>query len=110
MAKKKSPPNKKENDFSFESSFEELQEIVDQLEGGNMTLTESLKSYELGIQRLKQCYQALNDAELKIKQLVQLDSDGNLITSQFEVESAKKPGRKSGNRKSTESESNDELF
>ena len=49
-----------------------------------MSLSESLQNYENGIKRLKECYAALNDAEQKIRQLAEIDEDGNLLTSQFE--------------------------
>ena len=89
MAKKKKTEEKK---ISFEASFDELQNIVDGLEDGNMTLDDSLKSYELGIKRLQECYQALNQAELKIRQLAKIDENGNLVTNQFEVSGNEEPG------------------
>ncbi len=107
MAKKKK--NAKETELTFESSFDELQEIVEKLENGNMSLGDSLKNYEIGMLRLQQCYDALNQAELKIRQMVKLDSDGNLVTGQFGLDDENgEPGRKST---SAESDSiSEELF
>ena len=87
MAKKKT-----ETEFSFEQSFDELQQIVAGLEDGNLSLSESLKNYETGIKRLKECYTALNQAEQKIRELAEIDDDGNLVTKQFE--STAKAGKK----------------
>ena len=106
MAKKKKP--KDETPIAFESSFEELQQIVNQLENGQLSLGDSLASYETGIKRLRECYQALDQAEQKIKMLVDLDEDGNLITTDFKSDTASAAKRKAGKSKSggSKSESN----
>ena len=98
MAKKKKPTS--ETPIAFESSFEELQQIVNQLENGQLSLGDSLASYETGIKRLRECYQALDQAEQKIKQLVDLDEDGNLITTDFKSDTASAAKRKSAKSKS----------
>lgn len=84
MAKKKasspktaSPKLKKPVDF--ESSLAEVEQIVRQLETGELNLTESLGQYELGIKRLKQCHQVLEAAEQRVSQLAGFDADGNPI-------------------------------
>jgi exodeoxyribonuclease VII small subunit len=108
MAKKKT-----ESEFSFEASFEELQEIVTNLEEGNLTLSDSLKNYETGIKRLKECYAALNSAEQKIRQLAEIDEDGNLVTTQFSTDSAtekKKSGGKNSKKSAKKPPTEDELF
>ncbi|GGI85304.1 exodeoxyribonuclease VII small subunit [Legionella impletisoli] len=53
----------------FEKSLSELQKIVAQLEKGDLTLEESLKQFEKGINLAKKCEDALNQAELKIEAL-----------------------------------------
>lgn len=83
MAKKR--PDPQDQPQSFEDSFDELQKIVARLEDGNLSLSESLKNYELGIQRLRECFRALKDAEQQVRLLVKLDGNGNLITEQFEM-------------------------
>ena len=114
MAKKKT---ESENQISFEESFGQLQEIVANLEDGNLSLSESLQNYETGIKRLKECYSALNEAEQKIRQLAEIDEDGNLVTNQFDPDSSnkKKDSKRTGtgnkskkpSKKSTDA---DELF
>ncbi len=84
MAKKKK--QEPDNLFEFEKSFDELQQIVHQLEEGQLTLGQSLAQYELGIKRLRECYLALDQAEQRIKLLVNLDENGNLITTDFKSE------------------------
>lgn len=60
----------------FESSLERLEQIVLQLEQGDMGLSDSLVQYEEGISCLRQCQQALSEAEIKIEQLFRIDEDG----------------------------------
>ncbi len=82
MAKKKAKTKKQKPDF--EESLLELQQIVQQLEEGNLSLSASLEKYEAGISNLKQCYGLLNDAQKKIEVLVDLDENGNLQTAPFD--------------------------
>ena len=51
----------------FESSLKELEKIVRELESGEVTLDESLKKFEKGIELYKQCRHTLEGAEKKIK-------------------------------------------
>ena len=86
MAKKKTARKSKSDpsDAPFEQSFQQLQEIVAQLEQGHLTLGDSLKKYEQGIQHLRNCYSALDQAERKIQLLVDLDDQGRMITRSFD--------------------------
>ena len=92
MAKKKrvakSKPSKKNDDeqIDFEDALEQVEEIVHQLESGEMGLTESLAQYEIGIKRLKQCHAMLQKAERKVTLLSGVDADGNSRTEPFDVE------------------------
>jgi exodeoxyribonuclease VII small subunit len=54
---------------SFEESLKRLQEISELLEGSDVPLEDSIKLYEEGIKLSKECYSALENAELKIEQL-----------------------------------------
>lgn len=56
---------KKEN--TYESMIDELNEIVKQLELGDLTLEESMKAYEQGIKIANKLYKKLNTLEGKIK-------------------------------------------
>ena len=51
----------------FESSLEELEHLVEQMEAGDITLEESLKHFERGISLTRQCQQALKQAEQKVR-------------------------------------------
>ena len=87
MAKKKSVRKTKvpPAEIPFEQSFQQLQEIVVQLEQGHLTLDDSLKKYEQGIQHLRNCYAALDQAERKIELLVELDDQGRMVTRDFDA-------------------------
>ena len=76
----------KDNDpVSFEQALAEVEQIVRKLESGDTDLTESMSVYELGIKRLKQCYQFLEQAERHVTLLSGFDSEGNPITTEFET-------------------------
>lgn len=55
--------------IQFEKSMAELQEIVMQLEKGELPLEDSLKQFEQGITIARQCQTILNQAEQKIELL-----------------------------------------
>ena len=53
----------------FEQSISELEEIVKQLEKGELSLDDSLKQFEKGIHLARCCQEVLNQAEQKIELL-----------------------------------------
>lgn len=55
---------------SFESLLKELEQVVKDLEQKEITLDESVKKYQRGIELSKQCYQMLEEAEkLVVKEI-----------------------------------------
>ncbi len=52
---------------NYESMVSELNEIVKQLENGDLTLEESIKSYENGVKIVNKLYNKLSTLEGKIK-------------------------------------------
>jgi exodeoxyribonuclease VII small subunit len=60
---------KAEESESFEALYKRLEESVAKLEGGNLSLEESLSLYEEGMTLAKQCQQMLQDAELRVTRL-----------------------------------------
>lgn len=52
--------------FSFEQALKRLEEIVEILEAGNISLEESIKIYQEGITLSKQCSGMLEEAEGKV--------------------------------------------
>lgn len=61
--------------FSFEKAMERLEQIVDNLESGELGLEESIKVFEEGVQLSKTCYKKLSEAQLKVKKLIKGDGD-----------------------------------
>lgn len=62
----------------FEKSLTELEDIVQQLEAGDLSLEEALKRYEQGIALVRQCQVTLEQAEHRIQALqTQTELDAN---------------------------------
>ncbi len=53
----------------FEKSLDELESLVTRMEQGEMSLDDSLKSFERGIALYRSCQTTLEQAELKVRQL-----------------------------------------
>ena len=63
---------------SFEAALKQLEEIVQRLEKGELSLEESLKLYEEGIQLSRLCHGKLEEAEGKIEMLLK-DARGDVV-------------------------------
>jgi exodeoxyribonuclease VII small subunit len=75
---RKEPGGKK-----FESALEDLEQVVEQLESGELSLEESLAAFERGVGLVRFCNQRLNEVEKKIELLVK-DKEGKLQLKAFE--------------------------
>jgi exodeoxyribonuclease VII small subunit len=64
--------------LSFEEAFDELEAVVQQLEGGNLPLEEAITLYERGMGLARRCGQALDAAELRVQQLAVVDGQHQL--------------------------------
>ena len=73
MAAKKSYP--------FEQSLEKLEKLVERMEEGDLSLEDSLKSFEEGIKLTRECQQALASAEQRVKLLI--EENGQIETADF---------------------------
>ena len=60
---------------AFEESLEQLEQIVERLESGDLPLEESLKLFEQGIQLTRSCQTSLKQAEEKINVLTKQNND-----------------------------------
>lgn len=86
----------------FEESLQELQRIVQQLEGGSLTLEDSLAGFERGIGLLRTCYRQLEVAEQKIELLTGFSADQQPITIPFDATSTLEAREQTaGRRRST---------
>lgn len=68
----------------FERSLAELEAIVDKLEAGDLSLDESLKQFERGVQLTRVCQTALKQAEHKVEILMRKSGTGEFGTVPFE--------------------------
>ncbi len=69
----------------FESNLKMLEEIVAQLEGGDLTLDRSLELFEEGVRISRFCNAKLEEAERKVETLIKA-ADGSLAEAPFTAE------------------------
>jgi len=67
---------------TFEAAMKQLEQIVQELESGNLSLEDSIKKFEEGIKLSKFCSSKLDETEKKITLLLK-DQDGNVIEKPF---------------------------
>ena len=75
MAKKTA---KDQAPFDFEKGLDELEQLVGRMEQGDLTLEQSLKEFERGVELTRHCQQALQEAEQKVDILLQKSTDAEL--------------------------------
>lgn len=68
----------------FERSLAELEAIVDRLEAGDLSLDESLKQFERGVQLTRVCQAALKQAEQKVEILMRKSGTSDFEAAPFE--------------------------
>jgi exodeoxyribonuclease VII small subunit len=61
----------------FEHALDELEQLVAHMEGGELSLEESLSSFERGIGLFRHCQQSLEQAELRVRLLLDPDAPEN---------------------------------
>ena len=74
MPKKKIVP-------SFEDALAELEQLVNRLERGDISLEESLQAFERGVNLTRTCQNALQEAEQKVQILI--DKNGSQVLESF---------------------------
>ncbi len=67
----------------FEAALEKLEQAVDKLESGDLTLDQSLKVFSAGVKQAEICRKSLADVELQVEQLLKQD-DGSLQRETFD--------------------------
>ncbi len=74
---------KEEQPRTFEASLEALEQIVHQLENGDLPLEKSLELFEHGIRLSRECQDRLSQAERRIEVLMR-DNQGRTVAAPFE--------------------------
>ncbi len=71
--------------MNFEESMKRLETIVEELEGGELSLEDSIARYEEGVKLSRRLTQTLDEAEKRIERLVERDG-GEIDTEPMELE------------------------
>lgn len=72
----------KKEEKTFEESLVELENIVKELEGGNVDLDKAIEKYSEAMKLAKVCSDKLNNATLKVNQILK----ENGVLEDFEIE------------------------
>jgi len=75
--------NNEQHGRTFEASLEALEQIVRELERGDLALERSLELFEQGIRLSRECQERLNQAERRIELLLR-DNQGRPVVNIFE--------------------------
>jgi exodeoxyribonuclease VII small subunit len=67
---------------TFEQSIKQLEQIVQELEAGDLPLEKAIKKFEEGIQLARLCAQKLDETEKKVSMLLKADQ-GNITETPF---------------------------
>ncbi len=70
--------------LNFEKALADLEKLVEEMEQGELSMEDMLKRFEKGIALTTECQQALQKAELKVKELV--EKNGKLLEKDFELD------------------------
>ncbi|MBR9982484.1 MAG: exodeoxyribonuclease VII small subunit [Desulfatitalea sp.] len=71
--------------LSFEKALEQLEQIVQEMEAGELTLENALKKFEEGIKLSRYCSQKLDETEKKVTLLME-QADGSIQETPFATE------------------------
>ena len=71
-------------EITFEDAMKRLEEIVETLGEGNLSLEDSLKMFQEGMELCKICNKRLDEAEYKVEKLMEKEG-GALSVEGFEV-------------------------
>ena len=74
----------KKKAVDFEQSLQQLEALVTEMEKGDLSLEQSLKAFENGIQLTRECQTRLSEAEQKVELL--LEQQGELVSQPFSDE------------------------
>jgi exodeoxyribonuclease VII small subunit len=69
---------------NFETSLTDLEKLVQSMESGELSLEDSLKAFENGMQLSRDCQRALADAEQKVQLL--MEKDGDIVSKTLDTD------------------------
>ena len=68
--------------MTFEDAMEELENLVDSLDKGDVSLDEAIAAYDRGSQLKDHCQKKLNEAKMKVE-TIQSSGESNVITNKL---------------------------
>ena len=71
-------------ELNFEEAITKLESEVKKLEGGNMTLEESITAFEEAVKLVKICNEKLENAERRVRLLTE-GGDGSVTDLPFDI-------------------------
>ena len=87
VTSKTTPTEPVEQTADFERSLAELEAIVDKLEHGDLSLDDSLRHFERGVQLTRSCQSALKQAEQKVEILLRRSgAEGDFAAAPFDAD------------------------
>src|SRR5437762_14211760 len=95
-----SAPKKTEPQLNFEGAMNRLEEIVEQMESGQMMLEELIVRYEEGMKLVKVCQERLASAEQRIE-IITRNNAGKPIVKDFAPSADRESTEKSGEKGET---------
>ena len=72
--------------MEFEKKIKKLETLVEKLSAGKLSLERLSKTFEEGLKLSKECEQDLDKAELKVKKLLKIKSNGEPLLEKLEDE------------------------
>ena len=73
------------NNMNFETALKSLEEIVNQLDSGEIDLDKAVEAYERGTKLKEHCEKKLKEAQLRIEK-IEVGKDGDLSTKLLDSE------------------------
>ena len=71
--------------FNLEKALADLEELVEELESGDLPLEKAMKKFEEGVKLTRNCQSALRDAEAKVEILLK-SASGEESLEEFDVD------------------------
>ena len=83
-ATRKIPKKTAETSVDFEKSLTQLNQIIEKMESGQLSLESSLGYFEKGVGLIRQCQDVLNHAEKKIQMITEKAGKSTLVDFESE--------------------------
>jgi exodeoxyribonuclease VII small subunit len=73
---------KKSSELSFEAGLKRLEEVLDSLEHGDLSLEEAMRAFEEGVKLVRLCHHKLDEVDQRVELLLK-DDAGRFFTRPF---------------------------